>query len=161
MKKQCSDKSRSQVQEACKTLGYEIDAEHIDAIAKKLDELRDSRHGCLQTGGGIVPFVKIRLHDMKLLPCHCGQDSDEFFLVGLFHFFKSSESVVRWKDPGFKAEEQSASIKRSPLSRITEASPINATARKIAGNGDKPCPYCKRYFRNPAAMAMHIQENHL
>jgi len=50
--------------------------------------------------------------------------------------------------------------RRSPLSRVVDSGPINRVARRIAGNGDKSCPYCNRYYRNPAAMSLHLLESH-
>lgn len=152
----------SEVAAACELLGYEVDAESVDLIASKLASARTDRYGGLKKGGaGVVPFVKNRLHDMGLLPPHTGKDRKGFLVIGVFHFFRICESAIGWKDAEFARQAKSAGVKRSPLSRLSGSSPINETARRIAGNGDRPCPYCKRYFRNPAAMAMHITERHL
>jgi len=157
--------AKDEVVYACETLGYAISDSDADAVAEKLENARisfgEARGSLFPGGGAVLPFVKQRMKEMGILPCCSGKCNDSFFVVGRFHFFRICESAKGWVDPGFEKASQLAGVKRSPLSRLSSASPINETARKIAGCGDRPCPYCNRYFRNPAAMAMHIQENHM
>jgi len=156
--------THEEVSKACALLGYEIEDIDIAAIAARLDEVRyESRNspgGLKRNGCGVVPYVKNRLHEMGLLPPHCGKDSKGFFVIGRFHFFRACQSVIEWKDKGFEKQEQKAGVKRSPLSRLEDSSPIDRIARKVAGDGDRPCPYCNQYFRNPNAMILHIKERH-
>jgi hypothetical protein len=155
--------TEQEIQNICNLMEYEVDQFFVEKIAAMLDEIREQDNGYGSLGRnkcGVMPWIKNRLLEMKLLPGSSGSDSRDFFVIGRFHFFRIDESVKDWNDKGFEHKRKQAGIKRSPLSRIGSASPIDQVARKIAGNGDKPCPYCKRYFRNPAAMVLHIKEVH-
>jgi hypothetical protein len=162
--------TKQEVEDACDLLGYCVDDESIEVISQKLLAIRDKerrrhgddhRYGCLfRKGAGVVSYVKNRLHEFGLLPKCSGRDEKGFFVIGRFHFFRIDENAREWDDKDFAKESSRAGIKRSPLSRLADASPMDAVARRIAGNGDRPCPYCKRYFRNPAAMVLHIKERH-
>lgn len=51
---------------------------------------------------------------------------------------------------------------RSKVARLGErdAAPVNRSARKVVGHNSHDCPYCNKWFRNPAALEIHIEESH-
>lgn len=161
--------SYHEVLAAIERLEYSVPDREVRSIAKELDERRrklrvTKSHCCLGEGGsGVLTWVQSRCNERGLThPCDGKSATFGDGMTGRFHFWRwDEERFGPWKkDGGIAIESRNAGVKRSPLSRLIDSSPINSIARKIAGEGDKPCPYCNRYFRNPAAMALHIEDVH-
>lgn len=164
-------KSYSEVRAVIERLEYTVSDAEVRSIARELDKTRKklkARGGwcCLKPGGnGVFTWVQSRCNERRLTHrCSGAFAVPSGIITARFHFEAwDEEQYGPWKRENsieFAIESRNVDVKRSPLSRIGDASPINSVARKIAGDGDRPCPYCNRYFRNPAAMALHIEESH-
>lgn len=128
----------------------DLDERHAVKILKELPAIRNP-----------LCWIMNRLRDLKVW--HCGRhDDDGYIVTALFHFWPWDESLAGQSQP--KTWEMLCldvpRLSRSPLSRFQSFSPIDRVARRIAGDGDKPCPYCNQYFRNGAALKLHLEERH-
>ena len=147
-------------------MDHSIDEEAIIEIACRLAFVRRAdggMYGCLHHGGsGVHTWIKSRLREMNLLPKCGGQCDESEHVSGVFHFYPwDTERYGDFFAPAeLKIETFKSGTQRSPLSRIGDASPVNTVARKIIQNHDHHCPFCTRYFRNPAALALHVQDVH-
>lgn len=158
--------SYDDVIETLDRMDHNIDEDFIVEIACRLHFMRcssDSGFGCLHYGGsGVHTWIKSRLRELDLMP-ECGEQiAIEGHVTGKFHFHPwDVDKYGEFSNAReLKFETFHSGVQRSPLSRIGDSSPINSVARKIIQNNDKDCPYCNRYFRNPAALALHIKDVH-
>ena len=105
-------------------------------------------------------WIMNRLREYRLLsPPH--NDPSEIRLFALLHFWPWDDSIAKPPDKyEFDPFERGADVKRSPLSKLREREPIDRVARRIAGTDSKGCPYCKRWFVNSNALALHLAESH-
>ena len=145
---------------------YELDSETLFMLGEMLYNRRafgDCDYGCLKKGGtGVWCWLKSRMIEYGMFK-ECGGKSeiDERLTVELHFYPWDEEKYGPWaNDREIVFEDIMPNVARSPLSRIADASPVNKVARKVIQNNDHNCPYCKRYFRNPVALGLHIRDFH-
>lgn len=146
---------------------YNVSDDEIEILAgllcAKRIECHDEIWGCLHKGGsGVWCWLKSRMLEFGMLDDVGGQSEEDERLVVPLHFYPwDNEKYGPWNcSRELIVEAIAASTARSPLSRLSEAVPINKVARRVIQNNDHNCPYCKRYFRNPAALSLHIRDFH-
>jgi hypothetical protein len=156
-----------EVEELLSLASYELDVDSIFYLAEMLHEKRmtygEDTWGCLHRGGsGVWCWLKSRMLEYQMLQ-ECGGTSERTDrLVVELHFPPWDDDLYGpWsKYEPITITQIQPNFSRSPLSRLKDASPINKVARKIIQNNDHNCLYCNRYFRNPAALALHVKDFH-
>lgn len=136
----------------------ELSQSDAAAIAKSFSEMTGGWASRNESSAGHVAWIARRLYELGCF--HVPHvDPTEIRLFALLHFWPweggdwgcdTIDDMIDWP----------TTVRRSPLSRMGEFEPINRVARMIAGDGGKPCPYCRRYYRNPAALSLHLSESH-
>ena len=111
------------------------------------------------SSAGHVIWLSSRLAEMGCFNRE-HRDPDEIHFAVELHFWSWEGSPWATTDSASFVPDWPVTTRRSPLSRLCDSSAIDRVARRIAGDGDKPCPYCRRYFRNPAALVLHLRESH-
>lgn len=141
--------------------GVALSQEHAETIASKFHDITGHGCGCLDdstdTSVGPVIWLKSRCYELGYLK-HDGAGTPEIRVFCLLHFEPCEPDADI--SPDFKAEPNYArsSISRSPLARIE---PIDRVAARLVHlRDDSECPYCKRRYRNGAALRLHAVESH-
>jgi hypothetical protein len=139
---------------------FEVSLSISDAeiIAKKFAEMKGGWASRNSSSSGHVVWIAKRLQEAGYFRVQHNDPSD-IRLFALLHFWPW-EGKPWGRDSVDDMIEWPATVRRSPLSRMGDFEPINRVARRIAGDGGKPCPYCRRYYRNPAALSLHLAESH-
>lgn len=135
---------------------------HAEQIVARLErDHGDGRCGCLSedanTSVGAVLWLKTRLHELGyFLITGCGAPEIRVFcLLHMESLEVSPEEAAEWEQRPNYARSK---ISRSPLARIT---PIDVVASRLTNmRDDSACPYCKRHYRNGAALRLHAVEAH-
>lgn len=124
------------------------------------------------TIGGALVWLKSRLIEAGVLRAlavelHRGDGTGGLFVPEMPErpMFKtaSPEEKAAWNAKwGWKAAPNlgysRSGLHRSPL----HIQPINSVADRVAHfEGREHCPYCRRWFRNGAALRLHVIENHI
>lgn len=78
---------------------------------------------------------------------------------------KASPAELRaWREKwGWKADDRKLGYQRSGLHRSPlHIQPVNSVADRVVHfEGREHCPYCRKWFRNGAALRLHVIDNHL
>jgi hypothetical protein len=156
------DQSYSDVLGALEVMDVQLTDADVFTIASRLDAIRcvDGTLGCLRyRGSGVFTWVKNRILEYKLMPPLTAQDTEGYFVTCVMHFWAwDTEKYGEFSGP-FTTDFKSG-VQRSPLTRLIDAAPVNKTANKVFQIASHNCDYCNRYFRNPAALKLHMRDVH-
>jgi hypothetical protein len=108
----------------------------------------------------IRDWIKNRLIDTGKLP-HESKGCPEVRLFCYLHFDPIFDSIAP-EDRYFVSTRLTKGIQRPAFHRLRSRRPIGITAaaRKMVNEKLQTCPYCRSYFRNPAALVVHIEDRH-
>lgn len=159
-----SESTLTEVRRCLELASYELTDDEIEILATCLENARRESNtwGCIDAGQSVWSWLKNRMAEFDMLGSCGGQSENPIRLTCELHFpawdekrygpFKNAAELT--------FESAKETVARSPLSRLVDAAPINRVARKIILSGDHHCPYCRRYYRNPAALALHVKDFH-
>lgn len=159
-----SEATIAEVRRCLELASYELTEDEIEILATCLERARLEAEswGCINSGQSVWPWLKNRMAEFDMLGECGGESMPDVRITCELHFPSWDEErygpFLNEKELSFESLE--STVARSPLSRLVDASPINSVARKIIQRGEQDCPYCKRYFRNPAALSLHVKDFH-
>ena len=149
-----------------KLIEADVNESIVDDLACWLRRLRkaNGQWGCMhKTGSGVSVWIKSRLRELGRLP-PCGglsEDMDIRIAVELhFHPWDTEKYGACFDTASTLCEKLLSGEQRSPLMRLIDAQPIDATASRVSQQFGDVCPYCRQAFRNPNALTLHVKERH-
>lgn len=141
------------------------------ASAAVADEVGLWQHhtGCLDAGcwtmGGTLIWLKSRLSDFGFMPKPGGVDAPFYYLPPKL----PDQTREQWEAKVKEAERlhlermEKEHYARSRISRsvLSTIEPIDRVASRLVHlEGREHCPYCRKFFRNNAALRLHVVESH-
>ena len=120
-----------EVEKHLDALGVSVDERMLCLLVKKLSK-HERTGGCLSAGGSSVKdWIRMELNDAGYFPC--GRiDSGCEHVVGVLHFWSWDEDRYGPSPKNEDTKNKESETARSPLMRLVDAEPIDATALKVA-----------------------------
>ena len=151
-----------------KRFGIEISKSDSIRIVKLCNEqlVTSDRYGWFNQRNtdmsvGPIAWIMSRLREFRYFVAGMKGQPEIHFTCEM-HCYPLEEGTIPYSFQDMKEATLHLTVRRSPLSRVSlsDSEPIDRVARRVSGEGGKPCPYCRKYFRNPAAMVLHLKESH-